>query len=441
MFEISGCERSEKTVSHAKAQRAPRFGETSRAVVLHAARRRRSFFSRVPLAVPSWSGSTYGAIFKSLVSNGVIDGLEIESLRSLLIQQFGVEDAMLCGSGSLALEMALRACGVRQGDEVVIPTFCCGAVVPPIVASGAVPVLADVGNELNLTAETILPVLTRKTKAIVVPHLFGNPAEIEAIIDIARGKNIRLIDDAAQAFGATIDGKWAGSFGDIGILSFGAEKICFGLGGGALLSRRGDFLSDAASLNLKRPRLAPTLRVLLSTLFWRRWRRWTLPLHEWSSRADSIGPETKPKRYRSESMANLNAAVALSLARSLKENLEARRVRARAYRELLGDVQRLQLIPHRPGSACLAQVVRVASVGRHEDLAVTVTEALGRAGYEVQGSYVPLHRLPYCSMCVWENLSCADRVWPDLIELPCEPGVSLDETERIAAIVKRTLSA
>jgi dTDP-4-amino-4,6-dideoxygalactose transaminase len=269
-----------------------------------------------------------------------------------------------------------------------------------------------------------------------MPHLFGNPAEIEAIVHIAREKNIRVIDDAAQAFGATIDGRLAGSFGDIGILSFGAEKVCFGLGGGALLSKRGEVVGFGTSVNLLRPRLAPTLRMLVSTLFWRRWRRWTSPLQELLSRADAVGPETQPVHYRSERMANLNAGVALSLARSLNENIEARRVRARAYRELLGDTHGLELIPHRPGSACLAQVVRVVRQRRNEDRSVTVIEALRRAGYEVQGSYVPLHRLPHWSMCVWENLSYADRVWSDLIELPCEPSVSIEDVKQMATVVK-----
>ncbi|HWH76062.1 MAG TPA: DegT/DnrJ/EryC1/StrS family aminotransferase, partial [Candidatus Binatus sp.] len=234
-----------------------------------------SIFPRVPLAVPYWTGATYRAILKAVVSNAIIDGAELSALRSLLISQFGVADGMLCGSGSLALELALGACGVRQGDEVVIPTFCCSAVVAPIVAVGAIPVLADIGNELNLTPETVSPVLTRNTKAIVVPHLFGNPAEIPAIVDLVRDKNIRVIDDAAQAFGATIDGRRVGTFGDAGIISFGAEKVCFGLGGGALLSKRGDILSDAARFNLIAPRLASTLRTFLSTLVLHRWRRWT----------------------------------------------------------------------------------------------------------------------------------------------------------------------
>ena len=69
----------------------------------------------------------------------------------------GVADAVMCGSGRLALELALRTCRIRDGDEVVIPTFCCSAVVPPILAVGATPVLADVGEELNLTVETVDP--------------------------------------------------------------------------------------------------------------------------------------------------------------------------------------------------------------------------------------------------------------------------------------------
>ena len=400
-----------------------------------------SSFPRVPLAVPYWNRGTYRSIFHSLISGRVVDGPQVGALRAEIVETFGVADALLCGSGSLALELALRACGVRDGDEVVIPTFCCAAVVPPIVAVGAVPVLADVGAELNLTAETVILVLTRKTKAIIVPHLFGNPAEIGAIVELAREKNIRVIDDAAQALGATIDGSLVGSFGDVGILSFGAEKVCFGLGGGAVVSQRRGFLDNHAGLDLPLPRLVPTLRKCLLTLFWRRWRGWTLPIYELMFSDDARDPEAIFSSYQKERLANLNAAVALSLAESLHENIEARRARVHAYRELLGDQEGLDLIRHRPGSACLTQVVRVAKTRRHEDLAFTVIEALRNTGYELQGSYVPMHHLHHCSTCVWDNLSYTDKVWPDLIELPCEPDVSLKQVEQIAAIVKAVITS
>ncbi len=385
---------------------------------------------RVSLALPYWTGATYRAILRSIFSAGIVDGARLQELEALIRRQLGVENAILCGSGSLALDIALRACGVVSGDEVVIPTFCCTAVVPPILAIGATVALADVGDELNLTAQTVGAALTKKTKAVVVPHLFGNPADIEAIVDLARGRNIRVIDDAAQALGATIDGRPAGAFGDAGILSFGNEKICSGLGGGALVSRRGHF----PEIKLSAPRWQPVMKNLLSALFRRRWRRWTYPF----LRAKTA-PDEPPVPYLREAMANLNAAVAATLMQTLAENIAARRARVRVYQELLGRNERLRLIPHRSGSACLTQVVRVLPRRRGEDAAAAAIEALNRAGYEIQGSYVPIHLLPAYEKFSRSPLPRAEELWPDLIELPCEPDVSLKELERLAAIVIQTV--
>jgi dTDP-4-amino-4,6-dideoxygalactose transaminase len=402
---------------------------------------RASRFYRVPLAVPYWNGATYRRILRSFCSRSIIEGADLHDLRSQVIETLGVREAVLCGSGSLALEIALRSCEVTRGDEVVIPTFCCTAVVSPILAVGATPVLADVGEELNLTLDTVGPGLTQKTKAIIVPHLFGNPADIRAIIELARDKNIRVIDDAAQALGATLDGRPVGSFGDAGILSFGSEKICFGLGGGAVISSQKDLLTQHSMTGLASARLFSTLTSFLSTLVWRRWRRWTLPVQAVFLGRKSRGPNELPSPYGKQRMANLNAAVALSLLQNLRANIIARRARVDAFRELLGNVEGLQLIPHRPGSAYLTQVARVLPNRIRPDVASQVIEALGRAGYEIQGSYVPIHLLSNFAKCVWDQLPYAERVWADLIELPCEPYVSFDHVERIAAGVKQTVNS
>ena len=399
-----------------------------------------SYFPIVPLAAPYWNGETYRSILRCLISFHIIDGPELSELHSQIIATLGVDDALLCGSGSLALEIALRACEVRHGDEVVIPTFCCAAIVLPILAVGAVPVLADVGEELNLAVETVKPVLTRKTKAVVVPHLFGNPAEIGAIVELAHKRSICVIDDAAQALGATIDGQPVGSFGDAGILSFGKEKICFGLGGGAVVSRRKEICCNYSAAELVRPRHLLTLRKFFSTLVWNHWRRWTLPVQRALGRRDSHGPEAPLTPYRNEKMASLNAAVARSLMQSLSENLSARRARALTYQELLKDVDGLRLIPHRSGSACLTQVAQVLPNRRGHDLAAEIIATLGRTGYEIQGSYVPIHLLGNYPECVWDRLPNAERIWADLIELPCEPSVCLDDVEQIASIVRRAVA-
>ena len=386
--------------------------------------------------MPYWNGAVYQSMLGSLCSGRVIDGADLDDLSSRLVQELAVEEAILCGSGSLALEIALRACKVEQGDEVVIPTFCCTAVVVPILATGATPVLADVGEELNLTVGTVRAVLTQKTRAIIVPHLFGNPADIEGIAELAARKNIRVIDDAAQALGATIHGRPVGSFGAAGILSFGNEKVCFGLGGGVAIFRDKKVLPNALQLHLTQPKFLSSLGKLASTLGGWRWRRLTAPLVKLSSGLRHRSPEAAPTAYRRESMANLQAAVAKNLMQTLRENIQARRERVRAYQKLLAGAAGLQLIPHQSGSACLTQVVRLLRPRDRCDLAVDAITALDRNGYEIQGSYVPIHRLSNFDMCVWDHLPYAERIWADLIELPCEPDVELTQVEQLSAIVK-----
>ncbi len=200
--------------------------------------------------------------------------------------------------------------------------------------------LTDVGDELNLTVETIETVLTSKTTAIIMPHLFGNPADMGEIVELAQSRNIRVIDDAAQALGATIDGRPAGSFGDAGIVSFGNEKICSGIGGGAVVSRDKRVLAGGLHLKLAPPSCLLPLRRLLSTLLWHRWRRWTAPLRQIGSRWRGTDPGTVLEPYRRESMANLSAAVAATLMETLGENIAARRAR----------VQRLSKTARRRGA-------------------------------------------------------------------------------------------
>jgi dTDP-4-amino-4,6-dideoxygalactose transaminase len=185
--------------------------------------------------------------------------------------------------------------------------------------------------------------------------------------------------------------------------------------------------------------MATPLQSLFSTIVWRRWRRWTVRLHAALPHGRREGPDSPPDDYKKAAMANLNAAVALTLVRNLRANVNARRERARAYQALLGTEPRLRPIPHEPGSACLTQVVRVLAGRRDPDVSQALIDALAREGYEVQGSYVPIHLIPAYDLYVRGPLPNAERVWPDLIELPCEPDVSFDDMARITAIIKHVL--
>jgi dTDP-4-amino-4,6-dideoxygalactose transaminase len=362
----------------------------------------------------------------------VVAGPDIARVEDRLAAYFSVPSTISCDSGRAALELALRATGVREGDEVVLPTFCCVSIVPPVLAIGAVPVLADVGADLSITAETVEAACSPRTRAVVVAHLFGNPAPIDRIAEVCRRRGVALIDDAAQALGATLDGRPVGTFGDAGFVSFGNGKVCFGTGGGVLISGDAKVLARARAMCFAPKGARSSLTRAATVVMWRRWRRWSLPLKVAWTRARG---EPRPEVYEARGMANLDAAVALTLLDSLEANLAARRARVEAYQRRLGAHRKFSLVPHRPGSACLTQIV---DFHRDEALALKVVAVLRDAGYEVNRSFRPLHLQEPYERFASGPLPTAERVWTSLVELPCEPSVALDDVERVAASISAT---
>jgi dTDP-4-amino-4,6-dideoxygalactose transaminase len=147
--------------------------------------------------------------------------LELEYAASL-----GCSHAVAVANGTLALELALRGFEIGLGDEVVVPARSFIATASCVVAVGATPVIADIDPvSSNLTAETLQAVLTERTAAVIVVHLGGWPAEMSAITDVAHRRGIRVIEDCAQAHGATYRGRPVGSFGDAACFSFCQDKI------------------------------------------------------------------------------------------------------------------------------------------------------------------------------------------------------------------------
>lgn len=390
---------------------------------------------RVPLCVPFWSARTYAALARSCGLGRVAAGPDVARLEARMAARLSVPGAIACDTGRAALELALRATGVRAGDEVVLPTFCCTTIVPPLLAIDAMPVLADVGPDLALTAETVEAACTPRTRAVVVAHLFGNPASVDDIAAVCRQRGIALIDDAAQALGATLDGQPLGTFGDAGLVSFGNGKVCFGTGGGVFVSRDAGVLARARAFPLPPQRAGWALKRAAAVVAWRRWRRWTLPLKVAWTR---VRGERAQAAYEVRAMSNLDAAVALTLLDSLEANLAARRARVDAYRRLLDGQGKFHLVPHRPGSACLTQLVDFRG---DEALALEVVGALRDAGYEVDRSFRPLHLQKAYERFAFRPLPTAERMWASLVEVPCEPDVSLDDVARIASLISATAAS
>jgi hypothetical protein len=149
----------------------------------------------------------------------------------------GTKYAIALANGTVALELALHALGIGQGDEVIVPSRTFIASASCAVMRGAVPVIADVDPVSgNLTAETIAPLLTPRTKAIIAVHLAGWPCDMNPIMELARKHGIKVIEDCAQAHGATYKGRAVGSIGDIAAFSFCQDKILSTGGEGGLIT-------------------------------------------------------------------------------------------------------------------------------------------------------------------------------------------------------------
>ncbi len=160
-------------------------------------------------------------------------GTFVSELESRFAEYLGAGYVHACSSGSAAIHTALAAVNPEPGDEVITTSITDMGALTPILYQAAIPVFADVDPlTYNVTAETIEAALSPRTKAIIVTHLFGNPAEMRDIMDLARAREIPVIEDCAQAFGATYRGHNIGTLGDIGCFSLQQGKhITTGEGG------------------------------------------------------------------------------------------------------------------------------------------------------------------------------------------------------------------
>lgn len=165
------------------------------------------------------------AVERVLASQQFILGREGAALEHEIAELCGVAHGIGVASGTDALILALRACGVEAGDEVLIPPFTFVATGSAVSALGAVPRFADIDPAtFNLDANQLPRRLTPRTRAIIVVHLYGLPADMDAILAFARDRGLAVIEDNAQAIGATYKGRRTGSFGDAACISFYPTK-------------------------------------------------------------------------------------------------------------------------------------------------------------------------------------------------------------------------
>lgn len=167
------------------------------------------------------------------VRNGQWKSRELEQA---LGRRLNTRHAHVCSSGTAALSTALAACGIGAGDEVILPPFTFVADLEMVLLAGAVPVFAEIDQTLCLDPRSVASAITPKTKAVLVVHMCGSMARIDALVELCRTHKLILIEDAAQAAGATFRGKSLGTFGKIGCFSFDYVKTVTCGEGGAIVT-------------------------------------------------------------------------------------------------------------------------------------------------------------------------------------------------------------
>ncbi len=203
----------------------------------------------IPIAKPIIADDEIDEVVKVLRSGFIAQGPKVAEFEEKFAEYIGVKHAVAVSSGTTALHLALLAAGIGPNDEVITTPFTFAATGNSVLHVGAKPVFIDIDNKTyNLNPENIENVITDKTKAVMPVHLYGQPAEMDSIKQIAEDHDLIVIEDAAQAHGAVYKGKKAGSLGDMGCFSFYPTKNMTTSEGGIITTENEEMAEKARVL-------------------------------------------------------------------------------------------------------------------------------------------------------------------------------------------------
>jgi len=340
------------------------------------------------------------AVGRVFASGRFVLGPEGEALEREIAALTGARHAVGVNSGTDALHLPLVAAGIGPGDEVIIPGFTFFATGEAVSYTGATPVFADVDEgTFNLDPASLAKKLSKKTKAVIAVHLFGQCAALDEISEICKSRKLLLVEDCAQCIGADYEGRPAGSWGDFGGFSFYPTKNLAAAG-------------DAGLITTNTPQSDSVLRML------RHHGSRQTYLHErvgWNSRLDE-----------------LQAAVLRVKLRHLARFNEARRAVARRYREKLAGAKVALPVEHGRGMHVYHQFTIRAE--RRD----AIREALTKEGIASSVFYpLPLHQQPaYEDKAKGVSLPVSEKISKTVLSLPIHPLLDEASIDRIAACVR-----
>ncbi|HLK12658.1 MAG TPA: DegT/DnrJ/EryC1/StrS family aminotransferase [Candidatus Binatia bacterium] len=334
-------------------------------------------------------------------------GPRVAEFEAALAARLGVEHVVATSSGTAALHLALEALDLAAGDEVIVPSLTFVGCFQAIVAAGAVPVACDVDPEtLCADVADVRRRIGPRTRAIMPVDYAGAPCDLDALLAVAAERGLRVVEDAAHAFGSRRGARPVGGAGDLVCFSFDSIKNVTCGEGGAVVCR-----DAAAAERVRRQRVLGVDRGAQAGARWQE-RRWEFAVRE------------RGFRYH---MSNLNAAIGLAQLAKLERFVARRRALCRRYDRALAGVPGLRpLALDRDGIAPHIYVVRVAG-GRRDALMAH----LRAHGIETGINYVPNHRHPlFCRPGV--RLPVTERAAAEILTLPLHCGLADADVDRVA---------
>jgi perosamine synthetase len=359
---------------------------------------------QVPLSAPDITQAEIDAVTAVLRTPHLSLGLELTAFEAALAEYHSVPEAVAVSSGTAGLHLALLTLGIGEGDEVIVPSFAFIAVANAILQVRATPVFAEIDPmTLNLDPASVEGAITPRTRAILAVHTFGVPAQMDALLSIARNHNLAVVEDACEAIGAEFDGKRAGSFGDLAVLGFYPNKQLTTGEGGAVLARN--------------PAHAARLRCLRN--------QGRQPSQDWLDHIE-VG-----YNYRLSELACALGRVQLS---RISEMLALRQAAAERYDGLLSGIAGLELPPLTVPSRTISWFVYVVRLPKAVDRD-RVQAGMAQRGIAAGRYFGPIHLQP-----AWRTHSCVsvaalpvtESIARRTLALPFFNRITLEQQEEVA---------
>lgn len=395
------------------------------------------------MGVPYWNHRETLCIFKQLFNSNIKIQTEATMLEEKICSTFDVRYCITTDLARQAIVLALRAMGIKKGDGVILPSFVCQTVILPVLSIGCIPQFVDIGDDLNISPESVKRTINTQTRAIIIPHLFGKAAPAGEILEIARNHNLFVIDDAAQAMGARYKGRYVGTMGDVGIFSFGPFKGVMATRGGALVTSNKEIFQKILNMPLAENKSNSFKRGILSLIKFK-YRKFGYPLFKARRSFQNPIPTTRLdfSEMVPERISPMDAAIAQIQLDKLHEITKRKNFLGKRLAELLSNCKFLDTpLINNQGHVFVKFVIRLKSLketqkDKHTLNAANLIRYLRRHGIEAEHAYVPLHLKDQFASYSTQDLPFTEHVWKNLVALPLNTDMSIADLEFIATCIK-----